>query len=366
MRNRMAVLCWLMTVVGMVFPSVVQAAIENNPKKEYRLTEKHGPWMIMVGSFSNVDEMERKKDGLSAEEAARKLVHELREKKIPAYVFSQDDKMESIDTYDRLGNKEKRVFKAKHGMICVLAGNYEKVDDASAQATLAHVKKFRPKFLTDPNSGAIVRQTSGTKTGPFVGAFLTINPLLDPNNIVRQKVDSVTRSLNSGIEYPLVNLKHKYTLRIATFTGRAAITDMSSRNKSGNKYNSGREFTFDKTIRDSSDYGLARAGEDATQLTYALRSRNGITRSLGRDQFESYVYHDRFQSIVTVGGFDSPDDPEISRLGEIFMARYEPEEGEYKLKFKSLTLPSADLNSLPTQTWVFDQMPALIEVPKIK
>lgn len=246
-------------------------------------------------------------------------------------------------------------------MVCVLAGNYKKIEDKQAQDTLVDIKKFRPKFLADPNSGAIVREASAKQAGPFSGAFLTINPLLKPNDVVQHTVDNVVRSLNSGIDYPLVGLKQKYTLRIATFTGKSVVPV-------GNSKYSGREENFDKAIQDSSGpYSLARAGEDATQLTYTLRANNGVTKApLGRDRFEAYVYHDRFQSYVTVGGFNSPNDPEIKRLAEIFMAGYEMRDGEYQLNCKTLSLPNPNPNNPPLQTWAFDPMPKLIEVPKIK
>ncbi len=351
-------------------------AIENDPAKEYPLTEKHGPWMIMVTTFSNVQDENRKKQGLTAEEAASHLVHELREKGIPAYAYSQDAKTEKIETYDRLGNKDKRRYQSQLDMVCVLAGNYPNIDHPVAQKTLAYVKKFRPKFMADPKSGAVVREGVGNQKGPFGGAFLTINPQLNPSNVVQQKPDNETKYLNSGIDFPLVKLKHKYTLKVATFTGKSVVPLGSS------KFN-GHEANFDKSLFDSGPYSLARAGEDATQLTYAMRQKSAATRALGRDRFEAYVYHDKFQSFVTVGGFDSKDDPEIKRLAEIFQAKYKKpkmsnsddsdetngsttEGGEYVLLAESISLPGANPNSPPIQTWAFDPVPELIEVPRIK
>ncbi len=360
MQTQKSVLLFLWTMVLLSMSSTARA-IENDPKKEYRLTEKHGPWMIMVATFSDVRDSERKKDGLTAEEAARKLVHEIRSKDIPAYVFSQDAKKEKIDTYDRLGNKDKRVYTAQFDMICVLAGNYEKVDDKIAQKTLGYIKKFRPKFMTDPKSGAIVRDVSNGQKGPFGGAFLTINPMLKPGEVVRRKVDNDIKYFNSGIDFPLVDLKHRYTLKVATFTGKSVVPLGSS------KYN-GREENFDKSLVNSGPYNLARAGEDAMQLTYALRQNGNVTRKqLGRDRFEAYVYHDKFQSIVTIGGFDSENDPEIKKLAETFMAKYKADvRGEYSLEGESLSLPNPDPNSPPLQVWAFDPIPELIEVPRLK
>lgn len=360
MRTQNSMSFLLLAAFVLLSPASVRAAIENDPKKEYKLDSRHGPWMVMVGTFSNVEDASLKKDGLTAEQAARKVVHELRAAGIPAYVYSQDKKQETIETYDRLGNKDKRKYNAQFGMVCVLAGNYKKIDDKQAQDTLRDIKKFRPKFMTDPKSGAVVRESSSNKLGPFANAFLTINPQLKPKDVVEHTVDNVVRSLNSGIDYPVVGLKSKYTLKIATFTGKSVVPV-------GNSKYSGKEENFDKAIQESAGpYSLARAGEDATQLTYALRANNGVTRPLGRDQFDAYVYHDRFQSYVTIGAFNSPNDPEIKRLVEIFMASYELRDGEYQFNCKTLSLPNRDPNSPPIQTWAFDPMPKLIEVPRIK
>lgn len=344
-------------------------AIDNDPNKEYPLTEKHGPWMIMVATFRDI-EGDRKKDGLTAEEAASHLVHELRSKGIPAYAFSQESKKEKINTYDRLGNANKRVYAAQREMVCVLAGNYPKVDDPVAQKTLTFIKKYQPKFMADKQkSGAVVRSDKD----PFKGAFLTINPLLQPDEVASRKADQETRMLNSGIDYPLVKLDRKYTLKIATFTGKSAVPLGSS------KF-SGHEANFEKSLSNSGPYNLARAGEDATQLTYALRQNSEATmESLGRPKFEAYVYHDRFQSIVTVGGFNSDQDPDIRRMAEIFRAKYRSdqkgvyaEKGEYVLVGESLSLPhpdskrNPDLKLPPIHTWAFDPVPELIEVPRIK
>ena len=361
MRTQISIPMALWFGVSWIAVSTAQA-IENDPAKEYRLTEKHGPWMVMVATFRDVREEEgRKTTGLTAEEAASKLVHELRASGIPAYSYSREAKKGTIDTFDRLGNPDKRVYAAQRDMICVLAGNYENVDDKIAQNTLAHLKRFRPKFMVDPKSGAVVRDPNGSK-GPFAGAFLTINPLRKPEEVVRQKADSVTKYLNSGIDNALVNLKHKYTLKVATFTGKSAVP-------LGNSKFNGHEANFEKALTESGPYNLARAGEDAAQLTYAMRQNWPDSPNLGGGKFEAYVYHDKFQSIVTVGGFDSMNDPEIRRLADIFHAKYEPSENGsgYELQCANFSLwPNRNPKLPPIQSWAFDPIPELIEVPRIK
>lgn len=372
MRAQISIPVVVSAVLSLMLSSIAHA-IENEPGKEYHLTEKHGPWMVMVGTFRDIREDEgRKTKGLSANEAANKLVFELRSKGIPAYTYSQDTKKATIDTVDRLGNPDKRVYAAQRGMVCVLAGNYEKVDDKIAQSTLAHIKRFRPKFMSDPESGAVVSDPKGAK-GPFANAFLTINPLRKPEDVVRQKADSITKYLNSGIDNALVNVKHKYTLKVATFTGKSAVP-------LGNSRFNGNEAKFEMALQETKargagmsgdSYNLARAGEDAAQLTYAMRQNSPNSPNLGGGRYEAYVYHDKYQSIVTVGGFDSPNDPEIKRLAQIFHSKYKPvntdQSGRQELQCEDFALwPNNDPKQPPIQTWVFDPVPELIEVPRIK
>ena len=360
MRTQKSISSCLLAALWLFSASSV-GAIENDPKKDYPLNEKYGPWMVMVATFSDVHDERQKTKGLSAEEAADKLVHELRGKGIPAYSYAQDGRKEKIETFDRLGNKDERVYTAQHGMVCVLAGNYPKIDDPVAQKTLTFIKRFRPKFMSDTKSGAIARNPADPRKGPFSGAFLTINPLLKPSDVVRHKVDSETLHFNSGIDYPLIGLKRKYSLKIATFNGKSVVPLGSSRY-------AGHEENFDKALASSGAHSLARAGEDATQLTYALRQNSAANKSLGRDHFEAYVFHDKFQSYVTVGGFDSENDPEIKKLAEIFAAKYKPDQntGEYSLLGESLSLPGATPKDLPIHTWAFDPAPQLIEVPRLR
>jgi len=345
------------------------SAIEAVRGKEYKLTPKHGPWMIMVTSFRDVKDEDRKEKGLSAAEAAAELVFELRSNGIPAYTFAQDGKVEKIDTIDRLNRPDQRIYASQRDMICVLAGNYDlsatesfadsgrqsaslknKKDDKIADDTLRYVKAYFPKFLKEEKSGGIFRLTPGRK-GPLSGAFLTINPLLKPSDVLQRKPDPEVLALNSGIDNALVSLKKPYTVKVATFSGRS-VTPL------GNSMFASNEERFDAKLakpRDADSYDLNRAGEDATQLAHALRAR----------QFEAYVYHDRFQSIVTVGGFDSPDDPQIRRIAAQLGAKpgTDPATGNEGMIAEVLTLKLADGRQ---QAWIFDPQPQLMATPRVR
>lgn len=319
-------------------------AIEAVRGKSYKLTKQHGPWMIMVASFHDVPP-DRHKPGMTAEQAAQELVFELREKGIPAYTFQQESVVEKINTHDRLGREDERRYTAQQGMVSVLAGNYPSIEDSVAQKTLQYVKKFHPKFLKEEGNGGIFRVTPG-RPGPLAGAFLSINPLLSPDEVMRRQRDEVIVRLNSGVDNSLFQNRGKFTVVVATFTGRSMVPNSMS-----NFAVAASE--FDKKI----DGTLNEAGEDAEQLARALRQRN----------FEAYVYHDRYQSIVTVGSFDSPNDPLVRKTAEFFGAKMKPDPktGQEVLVSEVLTMPGAKPKDPPQRTWLFDPYPRLFEVPKM-
>ncbi len=331
------------------------SAIEAVRGKTYTLSKQHGPWMIMVASFRNVPE-DRREKGLSAEEAAAELVYELREKGIPAYVYAQGAVIEHISTVDRQERHDDRIYAAQRDMVSVIAGNYPAVDDDVAQKTLKYLKAYHPKFMKDEKSGAIYRQTPGRK-GPLSGAFLTVNPMVKAEDLAHGKADPDTLRLNPSVNSLLTN-KRKFTLVVATFSGKK-VTPIG-----GSKY-AGDEDKFTQMIensnKDRSAYNLNRAGEDAEQLTKTLREKG----------YEAYVYHDRYQSFVTVGGFDTETDAKIRQLMPHFCAKQkeDPVTKRNVVVAETLTTqipPNRNNPSGSTQTWIFDPQPQLMPVPRLK
>ena len=365
MRTAFVRTAWTFFILLSMALPLEAGRIEAIKGKSYRLTKQHGPWMIMVASFRDVDDPERKTQGLSAEEAADQLVYELRLKGIPAYMFSQNGRTEKIKTMDRTGREDLRFYAAQREMICVLAGNYGSQDDTIAERTLTHIKKrFDPDFMKDPKSGAISRIMPNGK-GPFGGAFLTINPLLDPSEIAAKKPDYDLLRLNQGVDFSLLDNPGKYTVQVATFSGRS-VTPVA------NSSFANHEEEFDRRLESTFDQatGMLRAnlndaGENATQLTYELRRLQTENVPNG---MEAWVYHDRFQSIVTIGSFDSPNDPRIVRIAQQLGAKtkYDAATGQDVVVAEMLMPSPSRRRRASSQMWVFDPQPQLIEVPQLK
>lgn len=328
------------------------ASIEAVRGKTYSLSGKHGPWMIMVTSlWGTTPEQEEQ-----AAKAASELVYQLRKKGIPAYTYEQEDKTEESEGVDRLGRPRRTKVTAQHGMIGVLAGNYNSVDDKTAQQTLKIIKKFSPKISVE---------WKGTKKDwPLVlkSAFITRNPTLPAEELQKKNRDPLIVRLNSNVEHSLFENSGKYTVIVASFYGQSQIKPK--------KFDE-----FDRRLKKESNISLDNAARESWELTKTMRK-------LG---FDAYLYHERYRSIVTVGAFKSPNDPEALRLIEKFKMR---EQTDPKTKQPVLTASSVGIletgepvlvadrgaesprkvtsgkRAEPIKTWTMDPSPQLMEVPK--
>lgn len=313
--------------------TALAARIEADPGKIYHLKKKHGPWMIKVASFSGETPDQRE----NASDAANQLVLILRRKNIPAYIFRQDEQIEELETYDTKNRLRKRHYTAQHGEIAVLAGNYDSVEDKVAQQTLKHIKKMTPKVEVKQHGEPVSYPLALNK------AFLAPNPILPADELRRRSRDPLIAQLNSGIRNSLLENKGKYTLVVASFHGNAAIKPATFA-------------SFERDLLNKEKISLDNAAENATQLATVMRNQH---------QLDTYVYHDRFKSIVTVGAFDSPADPLIANLIERFRAKDEihPQTKQKVLVGQAIHLVGRDPKN-PLKSWILDPEPELVEVPR--
>lgn len=352
LRNLIA----LVLIVGSV-TGTASGEIEAVKGKRYTLSKQHGPWMIMVAAIRDVDDDKRYnrriEGGMSAQEAADEMVYALRLKGIPAYIYSQDEKVERI-TSPSVSESNGRRYIAQQGYISVMAGNFKSNNDKSAEAVLKYIKnKFNPAFLADEKNGGILPRTPG-RPSPFSRAFLTVNPLWQ-GEVRDTEQDNFIADLNAGYKYSLLQNKGKYTIVVATFQGGSVV---QVGNNSSAKANGFFERHFGT--------GLNDCGESAMQLTDRLRN----AKKFGYDtDYEAWVYHDKFKSIVTIGSFESKDDPRIRALATQFGGKTvrHPQSGEDVVAGEAFTIPRYPKNGeIPTYSCVLDAHTPLIEVPRIK
>jgi hypothetical protein len=357
--SRKGALCWALVVFGLVMSWSAWAAaapweklltlnrVEADPNKSYTLTKENGPWMILACTFSGED----------AKRQATDLVLELRKRyKVPAYAYEKkfDFDDENLGRgLDQLGGSKKMRYQRGGEIreIGVMVGDFPAIDDPKAQKMLQEVKSASPECLeikegkkTNQSLAALryiqreIHSAMGSdkkKKGPMGHAFLTTNPLLPKDYFAPKGIDKLVLAMNEGNKFSLLDCPGKYTVQVAHFTGSVLIDQ--------------------KKIRQVEDgqlkmkNGLVAAGEKAEAMAEALRQKG----------YEAYVLHDRYASLVTVGGFESVGtplsdgridlNPQIHTIMKTFGAE-QVAGGGYQPK---------DINGIP-----FDIQPIPVQVPK--
>ncbi len=322
--------------------------VEANPNKQYTLTESQGPWMILAGTFA----------GPTAEQEANELVLEMRKRfKWKAFLHRQSyDFTEPVVGHgvDQYGEPKKMRYKhsIKFDEIAVLVGDFPSVDDPTLQSTLKAIKVCQPACLQLDNRTTSSLRFAGLRNwhkkisssadakrkGPLGKAFVTRNPLLPQELFTPTGFDSLVQQMNSGVKYSLLSCPAKYTVRVATFRGRSFIDPRKV------------EEVIENGQMEST---LTQAAEDAHRLTEELRKR-GV---------EAYEFHDRHESLVTVGSFKSVGTPREDGRIEI-----DPQILSVIKNYGGRPTKLPDGTTAPVQQTLagirFDVQPTPVEVPK--
>ena len=236
--------------------------------------------------------------GDTAREEATQLATELRQQHgLKTYLHSEHfDFTDAVDglRVDRYNRPRKMRYAQaeQYDEIAVMVGDFTAVDDPELQRTLKQVKRLTPSCLkglspyetslrfaslrTAPN-----QITGGRQRTPLAKAFVTRNPLLPREYFVPQGIDKLTLDMNRGVKHSLLDCAGKYSVRVATFGGKVVIDQ--------------------KRVQEI-ESGDARL---ESKLEQAALQAHKLTEELRRRGVEAYEFHDRFESIVTVGSFDS-------------------------------------------------------------
>ena len=324
--------------------------VEANPEKSYALSEKQGPWLILAYTFA----------GDNAQERAAELALELRrEFRLPAYThrrrFDFDDQgaPRRLDRYGQVRKIKYRINELEE--VAVLVGDFPSVDDERARKTLERIKYrcepeclkpsakrvedhpfvgFRGVWRTITTDKGI--RTKKVNAGPMVTALLTTNPLLPDEYYAPKGLDQFVIDMNKPVKHSLLECPGRYTVKVATFSGNVIIDQKK----------------IQEAERGNVSSRLAEAADKAHRLTEALREQG----------HEAYEFHDRGQSIVCVGSFDSYGapradgkieiNPRIHQIMTTFQASQNPLPGQ-------MGLPVKVIAGIP-----LDIQPQMVEVPK--
>ncbi len=262
---------------------------------DHRLAQDDGPWLIMVASF----------DGAGAAEEAAKLADELSQRHhLKSYVHDQtfdhsEDKRpgRGLDQYGaplRTRYQQERAHE-----YAVLVGDFPSIDDPQAQKTLERIKTLPSAVLEgeEPQTAMDeVRHFSTTmmnkigakkNRGPMARAFFTRNPLLPREYFVPKGVDDFVAKMNQGVENNLLDCPGRYTVQVATFVGKTILeTDQT------------------KTEVEPAGFGWGWGKQKEDPLVAAAENAHLLTIELRKNGWEAYEFHDRTESIVTIGSFD--------------------------------------------------------------
>lgn len=326
--------------------------VEADPDKSYELTASDGPWLILCASFA----------GPQAEQQAQELVMDLRTNlKIEAFTFRQHfdfTKPEEGLGLDRFGAKKKMRYKngTKFDEIAVLAGNYGSVDQPEVEKMLKTIKYYKNDSI-DPSKNKdsnqqLARLRSAFRAmnpndekktkGPLGSAFVTRNPMLPEEFFAPKGLDPFVVDLNKDLPNSLLNNKGTYTVRVASFRGVETM----------------KETEYEQLTQSSKKGAMSKIDEaalKASKLAKALRDQ-GV---------EAYEFHDRTESIVTIGSFESVGEPradgkiEINPAVHRIMQTYGPIT-EASPNSRQLAVKPRTLDGIS-----FEPQPIPVRVPKV-
>lgn len=326
--------------------------VEADPEKSYELTEEQGPWMILATSFA----------GDGAREEAHQLVLELRRSfKLNAFMHkqafdhSQSEQGIGLNRYG--GPKMMRPANpTRFDEYAVLVGDFQSIEDPKLTKTLEKLKHAsRESLKLLPASDTTMRfaelhefqrlnspDPKQRGKGPLGSAFVTTNPLLPREMFVPGGLDSLVLEMNAGVKHSLLDCPKKYSVRVATFRGNVIIDqkEIAKIEGAGKKMES----------------QLVDAAEKAHRLTMLLREK-GV---------EAFEFHDRHESIVCIGSFDSVGSPRADGKTEInpqilkIMEVYGAQEQE----IRGTARPVLGLQPQRIQGIQLDIQPMPVEVPR--
>lgn len=322
--------------------------VEADPNKTYELEESHGPWMIMCVSFA----------GPTAEQQAQDLVMELRQRfRLEAYTFRQTfDFSKPVKGlgYSKYGGERRMKYLNAHKFdeIAVLVGHFPSVNDPQVEATLEKIKYAHPLAL-DRNVKQSSQRFAGLRhiyrlvnldpekqnKGPMGAAFISRNPLLPEELFTAQGLDPFVVEMNKDLPHSLLNCPGNYSVRVATFRGVDTM----------------KPDVFAKLTSDPERVSkIDQAALKASKLCAALRAK-GV---------EAYEFHDRTESIVTIGSFNEVGAPrpdgktEINPRIHAIMQQYGPIEQSLPGSAAAQVF-ARTLNGVP-----FDPQPLPVQVPR--
>ncbi|MFO0865128.1 MAG: hypothetical protein U0744_10845 [Gemmataceae bacterium] len=296
-----------------------------DPNQDIQVTSQLGPWMICVSTYT----------GPEAPNMARQLALELRNAyKTGSYVFNHgaEERRKEYQRVKAIIDKQ-RDYLAKNNLpvdypirvrymrieeqCAVMIGGFPTED--AARRGLDAVRKLPPPdprkvkldkasvSVTDAEQPNRAADPNKTKTlysdyiNPFHRAFVCRNPAIKQHETVQeQKWDMASlRRLNSGESFCLLDCKKPLTLVVKQFQTPHVVEG-----------------------RDKKESVLDAIGLGKTDhVDSAAHSAHNLAELLRKAKLDSYVLHTKYTSIVTVGAYDSLEDPNLRAMQNLLETR---------------------------------------------
>ena len=261
--------------------------VEADPNKLYPITPDAGPWVICAASYI----------GPNAHQLAREVVFQLRRRdNLPAYFYDySEEERRQLQDYlkDRQGRQRHVRIQDQCG---VLIGGFP--DQDNARKMVATIRNLKMPDLDEKSfDSTVARLDDGTtriiRVSPFVNAFVSRNPTVARSQQASSENDPSLKPLNANEDLSLLKNKHAWTLLVKGYGGISSIQSGAAPSSFTDKLWGGNQT---KDV-------LGASAATAHNLAQLLRGP--------KFGFDAYVLHTRNMSFVTVGGFESPQDPQL-------------------------------------------------------
>ncbi len=311
---------YLLALAGLVLAGLggtAWARVDADPSQSYAVTPADGDWMICIADFR----------GETALQQAHNLVLEIRGKyDLKAFVYDRtpeerrkqqfdidQQRQQILDYLKAQGVRPEDVnvpFRVRTTSIepeCVVfVGSYRDMD--GARKALNDLRRLtppesmpRPRWSVGDAAGREGDPSGHRPTNPWATCFVVHNPTV-PIEVKTDQEDMARalRHLNSEESYSIYNCRKPWTLAIASYNGVSALAPRSASNS-----------FLQKLFGGGGSDNMGAAAMNAHNLAEALHK-------LG---YEAYVFHTRYRSVVSLGGFDRQDDPRMQDLHQALMTR---------------------------------------------
>jgi hypothetical protein len=313
--------------------------------KDIEIDAKAGNFVIFVMAYS----------GPKAPEMARKFVAVMRSHyKWNAYVFNYgaEEKRKEYERVQKVRQEQIDALK-KEGLDAdlpirvaairideqtgVLLGGYKTRDEAAAALKiLKDEKKTDPQFLigkvdldkvftakvdrTAPGKGPKVLDDEMAYVNPFKKAFVARNPHPDvpkeqPGGMTPEEQLKLLRIFNREEPLTVLNCKKPFTLVIKQFDMQQTTLADARQVREANAFMKGLKES--NTILDMVNKGLMRGGKETEWVDRAAHNAHNLAKGMRENKIEAYVLHSKYCSYVTVGNYDSLQDPQLLAMQSV-------------------------------------------------